>query len=55
MAIASVSDGRTALRSVTPLDITGKIFQCIENACISSSATKKFGREFPMKLKKRRK
>ncbi len=43
-----------ALCNVVPPEITGSSFHFMENSCISSSATKKFGKLLPMKLKNRR-
>ena len=54
MAMASVSVGMMALRSVVPLEMTGRSFNLIARSCIKSRATKKLGREFPTKLRKRR-
>ena len=54
MEIASVSVGIMALRMEVPLEMTGSQFSLMASSCISSSATKKLGRELPMKLRKRR-
>ena len=54
MAMASVSVGMTALRRSVPLAMIGSRPSLMERNCMSSIATKKFGMEFPMKLKKRR-
>ena len=55
MAMARVRAGRMALCTVVPLEITGSSFHRMENSCIRSRATKKFGRLLPTKLKTRRK
>ena len=54
MAMASVRVGRIAPCTVVPPEMTGRSFHFMENSCISSSATKKFGKLLPMKLKNRR-
>ena len=51
--IFAVSVGMMALRIVVPLEMTGSHPSRMLRKYISSIATKKFGRELPMKLQKR--
>ena len=53
MEMARVRVGMTALFTVVPLEITGSQPSLMASSSISSIATKKFGRELPIKLKKR--
>ena len=53
MAIARVRVGRAALCRLSPVEITGNTGKQIASRYISTSATKKFGRLFPMKLQNR--
>lgn len=50
MAMASVKAGSATLWRLMPLEMTGNQPSRMANRYISSRETKKFGREFPMKL-----
>ena len=53
MAMARVRVGIMALLTVVPLEMTGSQPSLMASSSISSMATKKFGMELPMKLRKR--
>ncbi len=54
IAIARVRVGIIALLTARPLEMTGSQPSLIARISISRSATKKFGRELPMKLRNRK-